>query len=345
MEGLSSSGNGADLGSPRAGERLLKVGLRSGATDVVITPGNEVGNLHLRSNFQSIYSVQAPMEAIESLSSQFLEMASLPSEIPMLGTRIGSFGYSGARVRVSYTRTENGPLIRLRIQSRGVLDEARAEFLKGKYGGTDVLPFLKLPRGLLVVTGLASAGKTSALAHLTSQLRGRPVVVAEAVELPGELERVDPCGRSVDELVLALGSTAPRPLVIDEMDEGEKLTLAARTASSRLVLASLSAPNLAAAVRKYAAQGLSTRVVLGFLRADWKELESGGRVPSYTWFPLGEGKLGHCPICGHRREKTGHCPGCGLPPVARFLDRAVLRSMNTPEGFRALDRLEQEWHF
>ena len=58
---------------------------------------------------------------------------------------------------------------------------------------------------------------------------------------------------------------------------------------------------------------------------------------------MGRSEAGLCPVCGQGRPADGPCPACGVPPLKQVLDRVILERMNSPEGYRALDRLEEEW--
>lgn len=321
-------------------ELLLDQAVRSQATDVLLSPGTGMGNIHLRAGFSKVYSRPTPSEALEALCQQIFRLASMSEFAPPHRNEVGSLSYGPVRVRVSRMSTESGSMVRLRLQVVGILEEALREFRDGQYGGLEVRPFLSRSRGLGVIAGLPSAGKTSALSHLLADL-GAPLLISEATEIGAD--SLNPSGRDErDILDWILQSGASRPVALDEMDERLRLRLGLRLAEERLVLATLTAPNLASAVQKLVAGAANTERLLGVFQVSWDNPPDAPRQPRYVWFPLGEGRLGHCAICRSPRPERGECPNCGVPLTA-YLDRAVLRHLNTPEGYRALERLEQEW--
>ncbi len=324
-------------------ELLLDLAVRSSVTDVVLTPGTGTGNLHLRDGFRSVHSAPLPHTALRVLARQLSRLAGLPAEAPALRLQVGSITHRGARVRVTRMLTEGGPVVRLRLQMQGLLEQALQEFSAGRYGGLDVLPFLEMGSGLLVVGGAAAAGKTCALSHLLSSCRGRVLLVSEARELSADLVLVDPAGRSGSEIASEVARRTPAVLALDETDEALKLEVARQASADRLVLCTLTAPDLPACVRRVRAAGVEPERLLGVFRVTWAQETARLRRPDYRWYPVGRHQNGLCPICDLPRAVAGPCPGCGLPPVRQVLDRVILERMNSPEGYRALDRLEQEW--
>ncbi len=324
-------------------ELLLDLAVRSSVTDVVLTPGTGTGNLHLRDGFHSVHSAPLPHAALRVLARQLSRLAGLPLEAPALQLQVGSIVHQGARVRVTRMLTEGGPVVRLRLQMPGLLEQALQEFRAGRYGGLDVLPFLEMGSGVLVVGGPPAAGKTCALSHLLAHCLGPVLLVSEARELSADIEVVDPGARSGSEIASEVARRAPAVLALDEIDEALKLEIARLVGAERLVLCTLTAPDLPAAVRKVRAAGLEPERLLGLFRVTWAEEAARLRRPGYRWYPVGRHQNGLCPICDHPRAPAGPCPGCGLPPVRQVLDRVILERMNSPEGYRALDCLEQEW--
>lgn len=321
-------------------ELLLDQAVRSQATDVLLSPGTGMGNIHLRAGFAKVYSRPTPSEALEALCQEIFRLASMSESSPPHRNEVGSLSYGPVRVRVSRMSTESGSMVRLRLQVVGILEEAQREFHEGRYGGLEVRPFLRHPRGLILISGLPSAGKTSALSHLLSDL-GAPLLVSEASEIGAD--SLNPSGREDRDILDWIRENgASRPVALDEMDERLRLRLGYRLAEDRLVLATLTAPTLAAGVQKLVAAAPQTERVLGVFQVSWDHPQDAPRQPRYVWFPLGDGLLGHCAVCGSPRPERGDCPNCGVPLTA-YLDRAVLRHLNTPEGYRALERLEQEW--
>lgn len=322
-------------------EEFLRLALQSRATDIVLTSGRLQGNLTIRSGARTLHATRLPMEALYVLADWFCDRAGLDRSQQMFELGMDSFAFGGARVRVGRTTTATGPLVRVRLQLPQLLEESHERFLEGAFGGLDVLPFLQLSRGLLIVTGEVSAGKTSALYHLLSAC-ARPSrdLVSEVRELELRLVRHHP-GQLPRGWEEALATEAV--VAFDEMEEAAKLHLAARVARSRLVLVTVTAPCLAFALRKVMASGLDPAVLVGVLRVGWEELPEGGRRPSYRFYPVGERGRERCAVCRVERAADGPCPGCGLPAINEFLDREVLRKAASPEGFRALDRLEAEW--
>ncbi len=324
-------------------ELLLDLAVRSAVTDVVLTPGTGTGNLHLRDGFHSVHSAPLPHTALRVLARQLSRLAGLPPEAPALQLQVGSIVHQGARVRVTRMLTEGGPVVRLRLQMPGLLEQALREFRMGRYGGLDVLPFLEMASGVLVVGGPPAAGKTCALSHLLSPCQDLALLVSEARELSADLAMIDPAGRSAGEVAAEVARRAPTVLALDETDEALKLEVARRASADRLVLCTLTAPDLPAGVRKIRAAGVEPERLLGLFRVTWAREAARLRRPDYRWYPVGRHQNGLCPICDHPRAEAGPCPGCGLPPVRQVLDRVILERMNSPEGYRALDRLEQEW--
>lgn len=323
-------------------EALLELSVRASVTDVVLTPGTGIGNLHLRAGFRSIHSEPLPLKALKVISLQLFRLAGMAEEAPDLELQVGSFQYGPARVRITRMLTDGGPVVRLRLQRPALIEQALADFDAGLCG-RDVLPFLRLPAGILVVAGPPASGKTCALSHLLARAPARVLLVSEARELSAEVEVLQPAGRSAATLVADLAVPAPALLALDEMDEALKLDLARLEGSERLVLCTLTAPDLAAAFRKLRASGLDPDSLLGLFRVTWGGEEDEVRRPVYRWFPVGRTQAGLCPVCEASRVLEGPCPGCGLPPLRQVVDRVILERMNSPEGYRALDRLETEW--
>lgn len=326
-------------------DELVAMAVASRATDVVLNPGNAAGSLLLKANFESLYSEPLSPAELTLLDRQLRLWAGMPDEAAPLAPQVGSFEYGPVRLRLTRLQTGRGPLVRLRLQMPGVLEEARQKFRQGLYGGTGVLPFLALTPGVLAVSGPASAGKTSALAHLLAELPEHqvPLVISEASELPGRGRCLNPARVGGFASLLSLVRQDPAETVaIDEMDEVDKLALARELGGKTRVFVTLTAPNLAAALRRLVAAGVAADDLVGVLRVTWSDQELP-RHPVYRWFPLGDGGARLCPVCGAPRADTGDCRCCGMPPVRRYLDRAVLARMNSPEGYRALDRLEEEW--
>lgn len=322
---------------------LLDVAVRAAATDIVLTPGTAVGNLHLRAGFRAVHSEPLMHSTLNALAQQLSRKAGMPDEAPLLQLQVGSFDHDGTRVRVTRMLTAGGPVVRLRLQLPGLLDQALAEFRKGDYGGQEALPFLELQTGLLVVTGPPASGKTSALSHLVAHVRGKTLIVSEARELDLQFEVLHPARRSALELAEDLTRLDPPVVALDELDEELKLELGRELAGARLVLMSLTAPDLASAIRRLRAGGIEPDLLAGVFRVTWREEDEEVRRPEYRWYPVGRHEPGLCAVCGAARGAEGPCPSCGIPPLREVLDRVILERMNSPEGYRALDRLEQEW--
>lgn len=322
---------------------LLDAAVRAAATDIVLTPGTEIGNLHLRAGFRPVHSEPLMHSTLRDLSRQLFRMAGMPDEAPPLQLQVGSFDHAGTRVRLTRMLTAGGPVVRLRLQLPGLLERALAEFRRGDYGGREALPFLELGSGLLVVTGPPASGKTSALSHLLAHVHSKTLLVSEARELSIHLEGIQPGRRAAAELLEDLSRLDPPVVALDELDEGLKLVLARGLAPSRLVLMSLTAPDLAAAIRRLRAAGIEPDLLVGVFRVTWRDESEEVRRPEYRWYPVGRHEAGLCAVCGAARGAAGPCPACGIPPLRQVLDRVILERMNSPEGYRALDRLEEEW--
>lgn len=322
---------------------LLDAAVRAAATDIVLTPGTEIGNLHLRAGFRAVHSEPLMHSTLREMARQLFRMAGMPDEAPPLQLQVGSFDHAGTRVRLTRMLTAGGPVVRLRLQLPGLLERALAEFRRGDYGGLEALPFLELGSGLLVVTGPPASGKTSALSHLLAHVRGKTLLVSEARELSIHLESIQPGRRAAAELLQDLARLDPPVVALDELDEGLKLEVARGLAPGRLVLMSLTAPDLAAAIRRLRAAGIEPDLLAGVFRVTWREEDEEVRRPEYRWYPVGRHEPGLCAVCGAARGAAGPCPACGIPPLRQVLDRVILERMNSPEGYRALDRLEQEW--
>ncbi len=262
-------------------EDLLETAVLAGATDLVLAPAPHYGKLLVRAARRTLLSRTVSPELLRSLSNQLGLETALPVlfgggmahtdaaissfEIDVRGTKI--------RIRVTSTPTSNGPLVTLRVQSPAVLERALAQFREGTFGGLDVLEHLTEKQGVIFVSGPPSGGKTSALHHLMVHVEGPLTVVSEARELDAD---VTPA---------SVARTTGGVLVLDEMDESDKIGLALELGRTRLVLATLAAPDLKAALRRVRGRTASIDPLIGVLRVGWDQ-GADLRRPAYCWFPM-----------------------------------------------------------
>lgn len=295
-------------------DELLRTAALAGATDVLLSPSPRVGKLIVRAAMTSLMSRVVDPGLLRSLSTQLGLRTGQPALLgagpDSLDASIASFemqaGAAPLRIRVICTPTPSGPMVRLRLQSRERLRQARVEFDEGRFGGLEVLPLLSEPAGVIFVTGPTSAGKTSALHHLTASLpSGLTVALVsqaeefvigdDATTVPGEAQVV----------------------VLDEMDETDKIAMALDLGRTRLVLATLVAPTLEMALRRVAGARVDIAPLIGVLRVDWRT-DGALRVPAYRWFGV-----------------EGRAPESRIP-------RALVEHMDDLEAFQALGRLEAQ---
>lgn len=294
---------------------LLTNAALAGATDILLSPAPHVGKLIVRAAGDTLLSRVVDPGVLRSLSMQLGMRTGQPALLgggsATLDASIASFeldvGGTEMRIRVIGTPTPSGPMVRLRLQSRARLIEALHQFRGGGFGGLGVLQFLDEESGVVFVAGPTSSGKTSALHHLTASLESRTVtLISEAHEFAAG-----------DVLSVSEAASAQGVVVLDELDETDKLGLAMSLGRSHLVLATLVAPNLDAAVRRLRAATSDLDTVIGILRVDWDTSSARLRVPSYRWFPLE-----------------------GRQAVTDMIPRAVLENMDDLASFQALAQLE-----
>jgi hypothetical protein len=297
-------------------EELLRTAAEAGATDIVLSPAPHVGKLIVRAASSPLLSRVVEPALLRSLSTQLGLRTGQPALLggsDTVAASLASFeievGGATMRIRVICTPTPNGPVVRLRVQSRALLGQALEKFRDGAYGGLEVLERLGAPRGAIFVAGPTSGGKTSALHHLTALIERPVALVSEAHEFVAGDARI----RTVDELEDGIDEV----VAIDEVDETEKVPLAMSLARGRLVLATLGAPTLETALRRIRGASDDLDALIGVLRVDWRSGPSL-RTPAYRWYPLSEQEAAAAP----------------------WIPRDLLTRMDDPAAFEALRRLE-----
>mgnify|MGYP006277495555 CR=1 FL=1 len=293
-------------------DELLQTAAMAGATDVLLSPAPHVGKLIVRAASTTLMSRVVDPGLLRSLSTQLSLRTGQPALLgggpQTLDASIASFEMTSRettmRVRVICTATPSGPMVRLRLQSRDLLRRALAQFQEGRFGGREVVRHLAEPAGVVFVAGPTSGGKTSALHHLTASLPAARTV----------------CLISQAEEFVATDGASCRPedaqvVVLDEMDETDKITVAMGLGASRLVLATLVAPTLEMALRRVRGAQPDIAPLIGVLRVDWRA-DGALRLPAYRWFGV-----------------EGRAPEPRIP-------RALLEHMDVLEAFQALGKLE-----
>lgn len=293
-------------------DELLQTAAMAGATDVVLSPAPHVGKLIVRAASTTLMSRVVDPGLLRSLSTQLGLRTGQPTLLGAgsltLDASIASFEMRAKeatmRVRVICTSTPSGPMVRLRLQSRDLLRQAFGHFQEGRFGGLEVVARLAEPAGVIFVAGPTSGGKTSALHHLAASLpAGRTVALVSQAE---EFVTVDVATACTEEAQV---------VVLDEMDETDKIAMALDIGASRLVLATLVAPTLEMALRRVRGAGPRFEPLLGVLRVHWRAA-STMRIPDYRWYGV-----------------EGRAPEPRIP-------RALLEHMDDLEAFQALGRLE-----
>lgn len=319
---------------------LVRDAAAAGATDVLLTPGTRVGKLMVRAAGATLVSRVVPHEVLRTLSVQVGMQTGLPALLgggETLESGIASFsvtaGADRVSVRVICTPTPAGPMVRMRLQPRALMAQGLEAFRRGDFGGLDVLPFLHSDAGLICLAGMTSGGKTSALHHVAAHLPQAPqptILVSEACEFHWTGSSLRP------------GDAIPEGRVIlDEMDETDKLGLALSLARERLVLATLAAPNLEAALRRLggAASGEALPLI-GVLRVGWRADQARLRVPEYAWYAFQRHGAGLCPCCGSAWN-DGPCARCGNARLdLDLIASEVLSGMDRLDTYQAGARLE-----
>lgn len=239
---------------------LIRQAAEAGATDILFAPGARVGKLMIRSGGETLLSRVVESPVIRRFSEEaaaFGQLADLRFESGApLESALGSFEVAAddpIHVRVIATPTPVGTVVRLRLQLDSQLARALQQFREGLYGGRDIVPFLHSREGVVLVAGPVSSGKTSALHHVAAELPGGVAgILSEAREF-------DPRGaacpslatrRTLGERLACTADLGPGAVVVDEMDDADKLDLALALGATRLVLASVVAPNLETALRR-----------------------------------------------------------------------------------------------
>ncbi|MBM3461264.1 MAG: hypothetical protein FJX76_04105 [Armatimonadetes bacterium] len=325
---------------------LIHEAAAAGATDVLFTPARDAGKLIVRAVGQTLASRVVPPAVLRQLSMEVGMRTGLPA---LLGggpdtpqASVSSYKYEGTLIRVIATPTAAGPMLRLRLQPAAMLGEALEAFRAGRFGGNEVLRYLHSDSGVIFAAGVVSGGKTSALHHLAAH-RKPSVVVSQAREFELGERHVRPT-ESWEDVLPALEDA---PLVmLDEMDEWDKLALALRLARQRLVVASMAAPNMEAALRRLGGTLVDeperTGDVIGLLRVGWR-IEDQRRRPEYSWYPMQRFDKNRCACCGE--SFNGDCARCGNSASAEALaqiPRRVITDMRSPDGFRAGELIEPD---
>ncbi|NDD28524.1 MAG: hypothetical protein EB084_09705 [Proteobacteria bacterium] len=295
-------------------DELLQTAALAGATDVLLSPAPHLGKLIVRAASVTIMSRVVEPGLLRSLSTQLGLRTGQPALLgagsPGLDASLASFELKvrdvDMRVRVICTPTPNGPVVRLRLQSRDLLRQALEQFRAGRFGALEVLRVLEERDGVIFVAGPTSSGKTSALHHLVACMptQRAVAVMSEAEELP--LPHLG-----------AVQSNEAEVVAIDEIDETEKIATAMRLGRRQLVLATLTCPTLELALRRIRGTCDDLEPLVGVLRVDWRGDEAI-RVAAYRWFGL-----------------EGRAPEARIP-------RALVDRMHDLEAFQALGRLEAQ---
>lgn len=322
---------------------LVREAVGAGGTDILLTPGTGMGKLMVRAAGETLIARTVEPEVLASLTAQ-IPMAHA-EEATIASYEVDDADGGRIAVRVIATPTPRGPMMRLRLQPQAMLAQALQSFRDGRFGGLEVRAHLRSRDGVVFIAGLVSGGKTSALHHLVSDLDRRLTLVSEAAELPLRGARLAP--------TIDLGFTASmvraslaEVVAIDEMDETDKLALALDLARDRLVIATLAAPNVEAALRRVRG-ALSEpphavgHPVIGFLRVGWRVGESalGLRRPEYAWYGFQRHPRGACPCCG-LAPGPSRCEHCGAAGATHLIPVSVLSDMDDLEAYRAGERLE-----
>jgi hypothetical protein len=330
---------------------LLQRAVSAAATDVLLLPGTSAGKLIIRAAAVNLFSGVVELGLLRDLSMQIGMRTGQPA---LLGgnseqtASLGSFDIvvegDTIRIRVICTSTPNGPMIRLRLQALALLGRALTQFGAGEFGGLEVLPFLHSEAGAILVVGPTASGKTSALHHL---LRSTPagkdvLVVSEAQEIEGRhAPAAQGAGKRRMDSLLELGRSV---IALDEMDETDKLPLALRLGTQRLVLATLTSPSLETALRRVGGADAPLTSLIGVLRVGWAAGDAAAagqlRRPVYEWFALQRWGQGACGACGNALSDAYPCSRCNFSGELRFVPREVLTDMHDPEQYRAGEHIE-----
>ena len=338
---------------------LIRQAAEAGATDILFAPGARVGKIIVRSGGESILSRVVEPAIVRRFSDQVTARSHLAERVAQGGAPLESVlssfeleAHDPIHVRVICTPTPAGAVLRLRLQRHSQLASALSQFQAGLYGGRELLPFLHSPSGVVLVAGPVSSGKTSALHHVAAELPGGVAAILS------EAREFDPRGAARPSLALldtpeqrlaCAADLPPGAVIIDEMDDADKLDLAMAVGATRLVLASVVAPNLETSLRR--AQASLVRLperaharplpLVGVLRVGWNTSAGMLRRPRYAWFAFDRHDAMDCPCCGNSRT-TRPCRRCGNTQSREelgLIPENVVRDVGSLESFRAGQRL------
>lgn len=341
---------------------LIRQAAEAGATDILFAPGARVSKIIIRSGGESILSRVVDPSVVRRFSEQVTTRGDLAEilarSVAPLESTLASFELEARdpiHVRVICTPTPVGAVLRLRLQLHSQLARALTQFQQGLYGGREILPFLHSRAGVVLVAGPVSSGKTSALHHVAAETPGG------VAALLSEVREFDPRGAAcpsmarlgtLEQRLACTADLAAGAVVIDEMDDADKLDLAMVLGASRLVLASVVAPNLETALRRAQASLVRRRAsvgaalpLAGLLRVGWTTSRGDAlRSPAYAWFPVERFGAGFCPCCGEAGTcASAACTRCGNARNREelgLIPENVVRDVESLESFRAGMRLQ-----
>jgi type IV pilus assembly protein PilB len=255
------SGGADDSSAAGLIERLLGDAVRRAATDLLIEPGDKVVRLRYRVDGALTAGETVSKELHLSLVSRMKQIAGLDSSeqrMPQDG-RV-SHTIAGRRVdlRISTFPTVFGEKVAVRVFERDRLVRDLGDLGLAKRNLALLVGILGKPRGLVLVTGLAGAGRTTTVYSALTHIGGRDKAVL-TLEDPVECELPSICQTEVAPnagLTFASGLRSllrenPDVVMIGEIRDQETVRLALRAAlSGVLVLTTLAAADATGAVQQ-----------------------------------------------------------------------------------------------
>jgi general secretion pathway protein E len=276
IESLRDLASGAPV--VRAVNDLLEKAVELRATDVHVEPFR--GGLHLRLRVDGLLrGVPTPAEVLpQALISRIKILAGLniaERRLPQDGAAHMRVARSDIDIRVATMPTQYGEsaAIRLLPKDRGVLEIAKLGLSVPDEAKLNRL--LKLPHGIIVVTGPTGSGKTTTLATMLSMLNDTTRKIL-TIEDPIEYEirgvnqsQVKPeIGLTFATALRAFVRQDPDVIMVGEVRDGETAHTAIHAAlTGHLVLTTLHTETAAAAVPRLLDLGVEAFLLQSTLRA------------------------------------------------------------------------------
>lgn len=256
---------------------IVENAFRADATDIHIEPFKTFTRIRIRVNGDMVEMMQVSNIVHTSLTTRFKIISGMniaEKRIPQDGRFTQVVDNTTLDVRVSSLPTVNGEKIVIRILSTGDVSVRKITDLgMNEYNYERFSKMLKVPQGVLLVTGPTGSGKTTTLYAALGEL-AKPNVNVITVEDPVEknIEGINQCqvnvkaGMTFSAALRSILRQDPDIVMIGEMRDQETAEIAIRAAiTGHLVLSTLHTNDAASTITRLVDMGVPSYMVASSL--------------------------------------------------------------------------------